>query len=227
MSLNINIIARIENNFTGKFGIPRQSGLADSIESKIIFEKPYRDDNALRGIDGYSHLWLLWYFSENKEIGWSPTVRPPRLGGNTRMGVFATRSPNRPSPIGLSSVKLARVEKTKEFGSILYVTGADLMNGTPILDIKPYLAFTDCHPDAVDGFAREVKDNNLKVVFPQNKLLILPEIHRDTVLKILQENPIPSYKSDENRIYGMSYGGYEIKFTVKESTLTVADVYKS
>lgn len=219
------IIARIHNGFTEKFGIPRQSGIVQNSESVIVFEKEYRDENALRGIEEFSHLWLIWHFSENKTKNWSPTVRPPRLGGNKRMGVFATRSPNRPNPIGLSSVKLVSVKKTKEYGTVLVVTGADLLDLTPIFDIKPYLAFTDSHPEAVGGFSDKVKDYSLEVNIPENIQKLFSEKELETVKKILSEDPRPSYQKDL-RIYGFSYSGFEIKFKVNGKTLEVISAEK-
>lgn len=219
---DIKIIARIYNGFREKFGIPRQSGILDKMVSTIVFEKDYRQQEALRGLEEYSHLWLLWYFSENTKKEWSPCVRPPRLGGNKRVGVFATRSPYRPNPIGLSSVKLEKIEHTNDRGTVLYVSGADLLSGTPIIDIKPYIAYSDSHPDALCGFADEVIDYRLKVDFPQ--IDSLPEDIRETVLLMLENDPRPSYQSDENRLYGMCYGDYEIKFTVKDNILYVSDV---
>ena len=219
------IIAKIHNDFKEKFGIPRQSGLADSI-SVIVFEKEYRVPEALRGIDGYSHLWLLWKFSEAERETWSPTVRPPRLGGNKRMGVFATRSPYRPNPIGLSSVKLLEVRHTEKEGDVLIISGADLLDGTPIYDIKPYLAFTDSHPDAVSGFADGVKDYALKVDIPPALAERLPEGKLPALISVLENDPRPSYQ-DDGREYGMVYGEYEVKFTVKDDTLTVRDIRKT
>ena len=217
------IIARIHNDFKEKFGIPRQSGLADGIESRIIFEPEYRVREALRGIEGYSHLWLIWQFSEAVRDDWSPTVRPPRLGGNRRMGVFATRSPYRPNPIGLSCVRLLRVEDTAE-GRVLVVSGADMLDGTPIYDIKPYLAFADSRPDAVCGFADEVRDYSVRVDFPEHLLARIEEGKRDTLLKILSGDPRPSYKADGDRVYGMRFADYEISFRVVDGTLTVTAV---
>lgn len=217
------IIAKIYNDFKEKFGIPRQSGLAEN-RSVIIFEKEYRVPEALRGIEGYSHLWLIWKFSEAEREAWSPTVRPPRLGGNKRMGVFATRSPYRPNPIGLSSVKLIEAKKTEKDGDVLIVSGADLMDGTPIYDIKPYLAFTDSHPDAVGGFADGVKDYALKVDIPPALAERLPDDKLPALISILENDPRPSYQDDE-REYGMVYGEHEVKFTVKEDTLTVRDIF--
>lgn len=213
------IIARIHTDFPTKFGIPRQSGLAD-FEATIVFEPEYRNEEALRGIEGYSHLWLLWKFSEAERDTWSPTVRPPRLGGNKRIGVFATRSPFRPNPIGLSSVKLLGVEKTGE-GSVLRVSGADLMNGTPIYDIKPYLAFTDSHPEAIGGFADEKKAYALQVDFPSDLLARIPEKKRAALLELLSEDPRPQYIEDPERVFGFPFADFEIKFTVSGNVLTV------
>lgn len=219
------IIARIETDFPTKFGIPRQSGLTDS-EALIVFEEEYRVDDALRGIEGYSHLWLIWEFSEAKDKEWSPTVRPPRLGGNKRMGVFATRSPYRPNPIGLSSVKLLGVEKTNR-GTVLRVSGADLMDGTPIYDIKPYLPFTDCHNDAKGGFADERKAYSLDVVCEEKLLGIVPKNKRQVLIDLLSQDPRPQYIKDENRIFGFPYSGFEIKFQVEKGTLTVVSIEKN
>ena len=190
------IIARIYNDFKEKFGIPRQSGILSDFKSKIVFEPEYRVKEALRGIDGYSHLWLIWEFSEAKRKEFSPTVRPPRLGGNKRMGVFATRSPFRPNPIGLSSVKLIEIKDTANEGTVLLVTGADLLDGTPIYDIKPYLAFTDSHPDAVSGFAEEVKDYSLDVDFPTSLLNLISAEKRESLSRLLADDPRPSYIED-------------------------------
>ena len=217
------IIARIHTDFKEKFGIPRQSGIADELEAKIVFEPQYRVSEALRGIEGYSHLWLIWQFSEAVRDTWSPTVRPPRLGGNKRMGVFATRSPYRPNPIGLSSVRLDRVEKTEE-GDVLIVRGADLLDGTPIYDIKPYLAFTDSHPDAVGGFADPVREYSLNVVFCKELLSKIKISKQNALLKILEHDPRPSYQDDPEREYGMCFSDYEIFFKVSSDTLTVTAV---
>ncbi|MCI8388885.1 MAG: tRNA (N6-threonylcarbamoyladenosine(37)-N6)-methyltransferase TrmO [Clostridiales bacterium] len=222
-----NIIARIHSDFKSKFGVPRQSGIVDSLEAKIVFEPEYRDPNALRGIEGWSHLWLIWYFSEAVKKGstdWSPTVRPPRLGGNTRVGVFATRSPFRPNPIGLSSVKLLRVENEGELGMVLYVSGADLMDGTPILDIKPYLAYTDSHADALSGFAGEVFGAKLCVEFPDELLACLPESKREAAVELLAEDPRPAIHDDPEREYGFVFAGCEIKFRVDGARLIVTEV---
>ncbi len=218
------IIARIKTDFPEKFGVPRQAGVVPECVGYIIFEEEYRVPEALRGIEGYSHLWLLWEFSEAKRDGWSPTVRPPRLGGNKRMGVFATRSPYRPNPIGLSSVKLAGVVEDGEHGKMLLVLGADLIDGTPIYDIKPYLAYTDSHPDAVCGYADEVQGYHVEVVFPEELYSRLPEDSRETVIRLLEEDPRPSYKGDGERVYGMIYGKYEIHFRAEDGKLIVVDV---
>ena len=220
------IIARIYNEFSTKFAVPRQSGLAKEM-SYIVFEKQYRDENALRGIEGYSHLWLLWHFSQNTCTKWSPTVRPPRLGGNVRMGVFATRSPNRPSPIGLSSVELVAVEKSREYGTVLKVRGADLMNNTPIIDIKPYLSFTDSHPEAKNGFAGEKLNYRLNVEIPASLKQRLSDDKADLLSELLSEDPRPSYIEDETRVYGFDFGEFEVKFTVSGNTLTVCSITKN
>ena len=218
-------IARIRSDFGEKFGIPRQSGLADN-EATIIFEKEYRCDEALRGIEDYSHLWLLWEFSKAKDAKWSPTVRPPRLGGNKRMGVFATRSPFRPNPIGLSSVELLRVEKTKESGTVLVVKGADLLDGTPIYDIKPYIPYCDCHPDARGSFAQEKLKYSLKVSCDEGVINILPENKREALLQILSQDPRPQYIEDPLRVYGFEYASHEVKFSVNGDTLSVLSIEK-
>ena len=223
MEKPMNIIAYIHTDFPTKFGIPRQSGLAD-VEGVVVFEPEYRNEDALRGIEGYSHLWLIWKFSKAERDTWSPTVRPPRLGGNQRMGVFATRSPFRPNPIGLSSVKLLGVEKTAEFGTVLRVSGVDLMDGTPIYDIKPYLAFTDCHTDAVGGFADAKKDYSLKVDFPEYLLKLIPQSKQKLLFDVLLGDPRPQYIDDANREFGFLFSDYEIKFTVSNGTLYVKEV---
>ncbi len=218
------IIAKIHNDFKEKFGIPRQSGLCAEVRSRIVFESEYRNADALRGIEGYSHLWLIWQFSEAVRRDWSPTVRPPRLGGNKRMGVFATRSPFRPNPLGLSSVKLEAVEQTENDGTVLIVSGADLLDGTPIYDIKPYLAYTDSHPDAVGGFAENVFDYSLKVDFCKELLAKIHASKQNTLIKILEQDPRPSYQNDPDREYGMKFAEYEIFFKVAGDTLTVTGV---
>ncbi len=218
------IIAYIENDFTEKFGIPRQSGLSP-IVSKIVFKKEYRVKEAFRGLSGYSHLWLIWKFSKAERNEWSPTVRPPRLGGNIRMGVFATRSPFRPNPVGLSSVKLLKVDLDDKNGPVLYVEGADLMNKTPIYDVKPYLAYTDAHPEAIDGFALTRKEGILKVDFPE-ELKILPEDKINTLISILSQDPRPQYQNEPERVYTMAFGGYDISFTVSGNILKVCNTAK-
>lgn len=210
MTVQMKIIAHIENDFSEKFGIPRQSGLADVV-SKIIFEPEYRNEDAFRGIEGYSHLWLIWQFSEAVRDEWSPTVRPPRLGGNKRMGVFATRSPFRPNAIGLSSVKLVRMEYNTPEGPVLWVSGADIMNGTPVFDIKPYLAYTDSHPDAESGFAMTGREC-IEVVFPDEYLEMIPEEKRDSLISLLSQDPRPAYQNDRERVYTISFGGLDISF---------------
>lgn len=220
------IIAHIENDFTAKFAIPRQSGLVDSVISRIVFTPEYRNETALRGMEGYSHLWLLWVFSQAIREHWSPTVLPPRLGGKTRMGVFATRSPFRPNPIGLSSVRLHGIDLHSPDGPVLYVAGADLMDGTPILDIKPYLAYTDSHPDAKGGFSDPVRDYALEVQFPPALLAQVPEHLRESAIAILAQDPRPSYQHDPERIYGAAFGGWDFRFQVRDNVLTVVEVEK-
>ncbi|MBQ8413959.1 MAG: tRNA (N6-threonylcarbamoyladenosine(37)-N6)-methyltransferase TrmO [Clostridia bacterium] len=215
------IIARIHNDFKEKFGIPRQSGLTGELKSRIVFEPEYRNPDALRGIEGYSHLWLIWQFSESVREDWSPTVRPPRLGGNKRMGVFATRSPFRPNPIGLSSVRLEAVEVTKSEGTVLVVSGADLLDGTPIYDIKPYIAYSDCHTDAVSGFADPVREYRLKVEFCKDLLSKVDVSKQKSLIEILEQDPRPSYQNDPDREYGMRFSDYEIFFRVDGETLIV------
>lgn len=223
-SMTVHIIARIRSDFGAKFGIPRQSGLVDSLTARVIFEPEYRNSDALRGLDGFSHLWLIWQFSQCMGRDWSPTVRPPKLGGNRRMGVFATRSPFRPNPIGLSSVRLERIETDPVLGPVLYVCGADLMDGTPILDIKPYLPYTDSHPEALAGFTAPLEEVPLEVVFPQTLLERVPEGHREALQAVLARDPRPSYQDDPERVYGMAFAGCNVRFTVGEGRLTVVDV---
>ena len=217
------IIARIENDFKEKFGIPRQSGIATEMVSRIVFEREFRNPEALRGIEGYSHLWLIWEFSEAQRDEWSATVRPPRLGGNKRMGVFATRSPFRPNPIGLSSVKLIGIEET-ERGKVLLVSGADLLDGTPIYDVKPYLAYTDSHPDAISGFSDTVRDYSLPVSIPDELSKRIPKDKLKTLYQILRDDPRPAYKDDGERIYTFTFGKNEISFKVSDGILTVTDI---
>ncbi len=224
MDVSIHVIARMRSDFATKFGIPRQSGLVEELKSTIVFEPEYRNPDALRGIEEFSHLWIIWQFSEAVRQGWSPTVRPPRLGGNTRMGVFATRSPFRPNNLGLSSVRLLGVEHTKEFGTVLHVGGADLMDGTPIFDIKPYIPYGDCHTDATGGFTDRAGDFLLSVNFPPALLEILPESKREAAVAVLSHDPRPSYQRKPGRVYGLTFGGFDIRFTVEEDTLTVTEV---
>ena len=213
-------IAHIRNSFKEKFGIPRQSGLSDII-SEIVFEKEFRDSNALRGLEGFSHIWLIWGFSANKEdCAFRPTVRPPRLGGNERAGVFATRSPFRPNPIGLSSVALEEILQTEE-GPVLKIRGADLMDGTPIYDIKPYLRDFDCHPDARSGFVDDREYDTLEVIFPQKLLDKIPEQDRLALVQALEQDPRPQYQDDPDRVYGMLFGKQNIRFCVSGKKLTV------
>ncbi len=216
-------IAHIETDFPTKFGIPRQSGLINELVGRIVFEKAYRDPQALRGLDDFSHLWLLWEFSENKREDWSPTVRPPRLGGNKRVGVFATRSPFRPNPIGLSCVKLIAI-KAEEEGTVLYVSGADLMNGTPIYDIKPYIPLTDCKPEATEGYTKETKQYALTVDFPADLLTLVPKEKQPALIQVLEQDPRPSYIDDPQREYGVYFGKQNIRFTVNDHILTVIKV---
>ena len=222
-SYEITPIAVMESEFPEKFGIPRQPRLVNGLESRIVFLPEFRNEDALRGIEGYSHLWLIWQFSANLKKEFSPTVRPPRFGGNQRMGVFATRSPFRPNSLGLSCVKLERIEHEKERGAVLIVSGADLMNGTPIFDIKPYVPYSDCIPEAAEGFA-VLPERRLRVEFSEGVLEKIPEEKRETVTELLQCDPRPSYQRDPERMYGMSFSGMNIKFKVRENLLTVYDV---
>ena len=225
-NLNIQIIAKMRSDFPTKFGIPRQSGLVEELESTIVFEPEFRNPDALRGIEGYSHLWLIWQFSQAVRQDWSPTVRPPRLGGNTRMGVFATRSPFRPNHLGLSCVRLLGVEHTDSEGTVIHVAGADLMDGTPIVDIKPYIPYSDSFPDALGGFTDSAEDFILEVVFPENLLKALPENKRQAAIGVLSHDPRPSYQRKPDRVYGLGFAGFDIRFTVEEKVLTVCDVIK-
>lgn len=223
-SVEIQVIARIRSDFPTKFGIPRQSGLVKELQATIIMEPEFRNPDMLRGIDGFSHLWLIWQFSANADKEWSPTVRPPRLGGNTRLGVFATRSTFRPNFMGLSSVKFEGLEQTKEFGTVIHISGADLMDGTPIFDIKPYIPYGDAHPDAIGGFTDTAASYLLDVKFPNELLQILPADKQQAVIGVLSHDPRPSYQRDSDRIYGISFAGYDIRFTVKGGKLTVVEV---
>ena len=224
MDITIRPIAFMHSDFATKFGIPRQSGLVAQLRSTIVFEPEYRNDDALRGIEDFSHLWIIWQFSEAVRDGWSPTVRPPRLGGNTRMGVFATRSPFRPNNLGLSCVKLLGVEHTADHGTVLHVGGADLMDGTPIFDIKPYIPYSDSHPDAKGGFTDTAGDFLLQVEFPDALLQKIPQDKRDAAIGVLSHDPRPSYQRKPGRVYGLTFAGFDIRFTVEQDILTVIEV---
>ena len=219
-------IAIIHTDFPTKFGIPRQSGIVKALKGRIIFEPEYRNADSVRGLEGYSYIWLIWEFSESLREGWSPTVRPPRLGGNTRMGVFATRSPFRPNPLGLSSVKLEGIELHNELGPVITVSGADLMDGTPVYDIKPYIPFTDSHPDAAGGFSDDTKDYMLEVDFPKELIEEVPNDIREGLLGVLAQDPRPAYQKNPDRIYGLEFAGLEIRFTVEGKRLSVCQVEK-
>ena len=221
---SMRVIARIHTDFSTKFGVPRQSGLVDALESTIVFEPEFRNADALRGLEGFSHLWLVWVFDQAIRKTWSPTVRPPRLGGNQRMGVFATRSPFRPNPIALSSVKLAGIEQTDAFGTVLKIRGADLMDGTPILDIKPYIPYADSHPDAIGGFASVPAGETLDVQIADDLLERVPENRREALRGVLAQDPRPHYQNDPERIYGFGFAGLEVKFSVDGSSLIVKDI---
>ena len=225
--IRIRPIARMKSDFSTKFGIPRQSGLVQELRSTVIFEPEFRNPDALRGIEDFSHLWLIWQFSEAVRTEWSPTVRPPRLGGNTRMGVFATRSPFRPNNLGLSCVRLLGVEHTEQYGTVLHVGGADLMDGTPIFDIKPYIPYADCQPDAAGGFTDSAGDFLLSVDFPPALLALLPEDKREAAVAVLSHDPRPSYQRKPDRIYGVSFAGFDIRFTVEDTMLTVVEILKN
>ncbi len=220
----LHVIAHIESPFSTKFGIPRQSGLVEELTAKIVFTEEYRVPEAVRGLEEFSHLWLIWQFSAAVREGWSPTVRPPRLGGNTRMGVFATRSPFRPNELGLSCVKIVSVEPSTPRGPIITVAGADLMDGTPIFDIKPYIPYADCHPEAVGGFTDRAGDFLLTVEFPEELLARVPAEHHQALQAVLSHDPRPSYQNAPDRVYGMEFGGLDVKFRVIGDVLTVVDV---
>ena len=222
----MDIIARIHTDFPTKFGIPRQAGLASALVAKIVFEPEYRNPDCLRGIAGWSHLWLIWRFDRIPDGQWSPTVAPPKLGGKTRVGVFATRSPFRPNPIGLSCVKLVRAAQHTEEGPVLYVAGADLADQTPLYDIKPYLPYADAHPEALDAFADTREDTPLAVVFPDELLSRIPEEKREGLRQALSMNPRPGYQHDPTRRYGFYFAGFDVRFTICGETLTVVEVIK-
>ena len=222
--VSMKIIARMKSDFPTKFGIPRQSGLVPELRSTIIFEPEFRNPDTLRGLEDFSHLWIIWQFSEAVRTEWSPTVRPPRLGGNTRMGVFATRSPFRPNNLGLSSVKILGIENTSDFGTVIHVGGADLMNGTPIFDIKPYIPYSDCHPEALGGFTQTADDFILDVNISADLLEKIPKDKRDALFGILSHDPRPSYQKDTDRIYGLNFSDLDIRFQVSNRTLTVIEI---
>lgn len=225
--VKMKIIARIHTDFSTKFGVPRQSGLVSQLKGEIVFEPEYRVSDAVRGLEGYSHIWIIWQFSQAVRETWSPTVRPPRLGGNKRIGVFATRSPFRPNSIGLSSVRLNRVELTRDRGPVLHVSGADLMDGTPIFDIKPYIPYADCHADAAGGFTDETPRMKLKVSIPDGLLERMPVDKREGLAGVLENDPRPSYQNDPERVYGFVFAGMEVKFSVHGDALTVLDIQKA
>ncbi len=230
--MELKIIARIRTDFPTKFGLPRQSGLVEGLSGTIIFENEYRNPDALRGLKDYSHIWLIWGFSEGfasaseDERPWSPTVRPPRLGGNRRMGIFATRSPNRPNPIGLSCVRIESIEKTERYGYVIHVRGIDMLDGTPIYDIKPYLPHTESIPDAMGGFALPAAEHSLRVEYDRSMLEIVPEEKRGSLISALEGDPRPSYQNDPDREYGFPFAGFEVKFRVDGDVLTVTEIYK-
>ena len=217
-------IARIRSDFATKFGIPRQSGVVGSLQAEIVFEPEFRSRDAVRGLEAFSHIWLIWEFSENVRAGWSPTVRPPRLGGNVRMGVFATRSPFRPNPIGLSCVRLERIEFPDARGPVLHVAGADLMDGTPIYDIKPYIPYADCHPDAAAGFTAQTQFHHLTMVCDAGLWARVPAVQQAALQGVLENDPRPSYQHDPERVYGMEFGGLEVHFKVDGEVLTVTGI---
>lgn len=220
-------IAKIRTDFPTKFGIPRQSGLVDELKGTVIFEPAFRNSDSLRGLADFSHIWLIWKFSTSGGDGWSPTVRPPKLGGNTKVGVFASRSPFRPNSLGLSCVKLESIEETAKHGTVLHVSGADLMDGTEIVDIKPYIPYADCHPEATGGFSRDASAPKLTVKCPEDMLLPLPQEKRTALVKVLELDPRPAYQEDASRVYGFGFAGFEIKFTVSDNTLYVTEITKA
>ncbi|MGN0779627.1 MAG: tRNA (N6-threonylcarbamoyladenosine(37)-N6)-methyltransferase TrmO [Aristaeellaceae bacterium] len=224
----MDVIARIRNDFPTKFGLPRQSGLVEEVEARVVFEPAYRVAEALRGIEAFSHLWLIWGFHEahrgGQAEGWQPTVRPPRLGGNTRMGVFATRSPFRPNPIGLSCVRLLRVEEHPQWGHVLVIAGADMMDGTPVYDVKPYLPYADCRPEATGGFTDQTAKRQVEVVIPDALLPLVPPDKVEALRGVLRQDPRPAYHHDPARVYGFGFAGLEIRFTVTDGVLTVREI---
>lgn len=220
----LKVVAKMKSDFPDKFGIPRQSGLVDTLTSTIVFEPDYRNSDALRGLEDFSHLWIIWQFSKAVREEWSPTVRPPRLGGNARMGVFATRSPFRPNAIGLSSVRILKLEQTNEYGTVIHVSGADLMDGTPILDIKPYIPYSDCHPDALGGFTDSAADFLLNVDISPAILEKVPKDKQQALIDVLSHDPRPSYQKDSDRVYGLSFAGMNVRFQILKDTLLVLEI---
>jgi tRNA-Thr(GGU) m(6)t(6)A37 methyltransferase TsaA len=220
------IIGHIRTDFPSKFGIPRQSGLVPELKGIITFEPEFRNQEAFRGLEEFSHIWILWKFSRSEKEHWSATVKPPRLGGKKRMGVFATRSPYRPNDIGLSSVKLEKISFDEKMGPMLHVSGVDLLDGTPIYDIKPYIAYTDSHPEATEGFAGNVKEKGLRVEFPKRLLEMLPEEKREAAIGVLAQDPRPAYDTDETRLYGVEFAGFDVRFVVSGEVLTVKELVK-
>lgn len=218
------IIGHIRTDFPDKFGVPRQSGLVESLEGTIIFQPEYRNPEAVRGLEEFSHIWILWQFSRSKKDNWSATVKPPRLGGKKRVGVFATRSPYRPNDIGLSCVRLKSIEEHEQEGMVLQVSGVDLVDGTPIYDIKPYIPFTDCHPEASQGYTGKTRTHQLKVVFPQELLGKYPPEKREAIIGVLAQDPRPAYVKDPQRLYGVAFAGFDVRFQVEDECLTVREV---
>ena len=223
----MDVIAHIRTDFTTKFGIPRQSGIIDALKAEIRFTPEYRDPSALRGLEDFTHIWLIWEFSEAVRDKWSPTIRPPRLGGNKRVGVFATRSPFRPNPIGLSCVKLEKIELSTPDGPVIHVSGADLMDGTPIYDIKPYIPYADCRPEASGGFSDAVREYALDVDFPEELLQRMPESKHAAIIEVLSQDPRPGYRHDDpERVFGVAFAGYDVRFIVEGNLLRVVDVIR-
>ena len=225
-TFSMRVIARVHSEFPSKFGVPRQSGLVEDLESTLIFEPEFRNEDALRGLEGFSHLWLVWVFHQAARREWTPTVRPPRLGGNARMGVFATRSPFRPNPIGLSSVRLAGMERTAEYGTVLRLRGADLVDGTPVLDVKPYVPYADSHPEALGGFAAVPAGAALAVEIPPELLERVPPERREALRGVLAQDPRPRYQEDPERIYGFGFAGLEVRFSVAGGVAAVREIRK-
>ena len=222
--MDITPVAHVRSDFGSKFGIPRQSGIVPELVSYVVFEEGFRSPEALRGLEGFDYIWLIWEFSANRREGWSPTVRPPRLGGNKRVGVFASRSPFRPNPVGLSCVRLEKIEENEELGPVLHIAGADLMDGTPVFDIKPYLPYVDSHPEAQEGFTGMTRRHRLEVEIPEQWLAMVPEEKREALTGILANDPRPSYQHDPARVYGFSYAGLEVRFTVADGRASVCEI---